>query len=57
MLTNDTLLLLQFFLQKKFGEIQQILWSEWVPSEWESKQLIKNIKTIHMIPVHQLASF
>ncbi len=26
---------------------QWILCSEWVPSEWESKQLIKNITVIH----------
>ncbi len=30
------------------------LCSEWVPSEWESKQLIKNITIIHTTPVHQL---
>ncbi len=33
--------------------------SEWVPSEWESKQLIKNHnnpQVIHMNPVHQLMS-
>ncbi len=36
-----------------------IICSEWVPSEWESKQLIKhhnNIQVIHTTPVHQLTS-
>ncbi len=38
---------------------QWILWSEWVPSEWESKQLIKTSQksrsnTHHSTPVHQL---
>ncbi len=28
---------------------QWILCSEWVPSEWESKQLIKNITIIHKL--------
>ncbi len=32
---------------------QWMLCSEWVPSEWESKQLI-NITIIHTTPVHQL---
>ncbi len=35
---------------------QRILCSEWVPSEWEFKQLIKNIIIIHMTLVHQLTS-
>ncbi len=38
---------------------QWILCSEWVPSEWESKQLIKhhnNPQVIHTTPVHQLMS-
>ncbi len=38
---------------------QWILCSEWVPSEWESKQLIKhhnNPQVIHTTPVHQLTS-
>ncbi len=35
---------------------QWILWSEWVPSEWESKQLIKTSQVIHITPVHQLMS-
>ncbi len=30
---------------------QWILCSEWVPSEWESKQMIKNIPVIHTTPV------
>ncbi len=33
--------------------LQWMLCSEWVPSEWESKQLIKNITVIHTTPVHQ----
>ncbi len=36
-----------------------MLCSEWVPSEWESKQLIKrhnNTQVIHTTPVHQLMS-
>ncbi len=36
-----------------------IICSEWVPSEWESKQLKKhddNPQLIHTIPVHQLTS-
>ncbi len=28
-----------------------ILCSEWVPSEWESKQLIKTSQVIHITPV------
>ncbi len=48
-----------FFI--RFGEMSQewMLCSEWVPSEWESKQLIKtsnNPQVIHTIPVHQLTS-
>ncbi len=37
---------------------QWMLCSEWVPSEWESKQLIKthNPQVIHTTPVHQLTS-
>ncbi len=35
---------------------QWILCREWVPSEWESKQLIKNITIIHTTPVYQLMS-
>ncbi len=38
---------------------QWILWSEWVPSEWESKQLIKhcyNPQITHMTPVNHLMS-
>ncbi len=35
---------------------QWILCSEWVPSEWESKQLIKTSQVIHTTPVHQLTS-
>ncbi len=31
---------------KKFGILSLALCSEWVPSEWESKQLIKNIAII-----------
>ncbi len=31
---------------------QWMLWSEWVPSEWDSKQLIKTL-IIHTTPVHQ----
>ncbi len=34
---------------------QWILCSEWVPSEWESKQLIKTT-VIHTTPVHQFTS-
>ncbi len=37
----------------RFGEI---LCSEWVPSEWESKQLIKLSQVTHTTPVHQLMS-
>ncbi len=33
---------------------QWMLCSEWVPSEWESKQLIKTSQVIHTTPVHQL---
>ncbi len=36
---------------------QWILCSEWVPSEWESKQLIKTSQVIHTTPVHQLTSW
>ncbi len=36
---------------------QWILCSEWVPSELESKQLIKTSQVIHMTPVHQLMSY
>ncbi len=32
---------------------QWILWSEWVPSEWESKQLIKTSSNPHD-SVHQI---
>ncbi len=39
---------------------QLIFRSEWVPSEWESKQLIKkrhnDPEVIHMTPVNQLMS-
>ncbi len=40
---------------------QLILYSEWVPSEWESKQLIKkknhnNPQVTHTNPIHQLTS-
>ncbi len=34
----------------------RILCSEWVPSEWESKQLMKPPQVIHTAPVHQLTS-
>ncbi len=50
-----------FFI--RFGEMYQYVscssmdaHSEWVPSEWESKHLIKNITMIHTTPVHQLTS-
>ncbi len=36
---------------------QWILCSEWVPSEWVSKQLIKTSQVIHTTPVHQLTSW
>ncbi len=36
---------------------QWILCSEWVPSEWESKQLIKTSQVTHTTPVHQLMSY
>ncbi len=37
---------------------QWILFSEWVPSEWESKQLKKNNpQVIHTTPVHKLTSY
>ncbi len=35
---------------------QWMLCSEWVPSEWESKQLIKTSHVIHTTPVDQLMS-
>ncbi len=31
-----------------------MLCSEWVPSEWESKQLIKTLQEIHTTPFYQL---
>ncbi len=31
-----------------------MLCSEWVPSEWESKQLIKTLQVIHTTPFYQL---
>ncbi len=52
-----------FLHQNRFGEMyhswtslahQWILCSEWVPSEWESKQLIKTSQVIHTTPVHHL---
>ncbi len=39
---------------------QRMLCSEWVPSQWESKQLIKhhnNPQVIHTTPAHQLTSW
>ncbi len=36
---------------------QWILCSEWVPSEFESKQLIKKSQVIHTTPVHQFMFF
>ncbi len=35
---------------------QWIFCNEWLPSECESKQLIKNITIIHVAPVHQFLS-
>ncbi len=49
-----TICLLLCFLFIRFGEILHTICSEWVPSECESKHLIKNTTIIHTTPVHQL---